>query len=79
MNGGRYCSPAVDAALRAGRATVEPAARLAAYGQAMRLLLADRSYIYLWHPVWFFGSAARLRGLSPVPDGLIRLQDLRLE
>ncbi len=79
LNGGRYCSPAVDAALRAGRATVEPAARLAAYGEAMRLLLADRSYIYLWHPVWFFGSAARLRGLSPVPDGLIRLQDLRLE
>ena len=79
LNGGRYCSPAVDAALRAGRRQVEPAARLAAYGEAMRLLLADRPYIYLWHPVWFFGGAARLRGLAPVPDGLIRLQDLRLE
>ena len=45
----------------------------------MRRLLADRPYIYLWHPVLFFGAAARLRGLAPVPDGLIRLQDLRLE
>ncbi|MDN3564232.1 ABC transporter substrate-binding protein [Paeniroseomonas aquatica] len=79
LNGGKYCSPAVDAALRAGRSQVAPEARQAAYAEAMRLLLAGRPYIYLWHPVWFFGTAAKLRGLALVPDGLIRPQGIKVE
>lgn len=78
LNGGRYCSEAADAALREGRISVEPAARLAAYGRAMEVLLRDRPYIYLWHPKSFVGTGAAVQGLRMVPDGLIRLQGLRL-
>ncbi len=78
LNGGKYCSEAADAALREGRSNVDPARRMAAYQRAMQVLLQDRPYIYLYHPTLFFGAAARLQGLQLVPDGLIRLQDLRL-
>lgn len=77
LNGGRYCSEQADAALRAGRTSVEPAARLAAYGTAMEILLRDRPYIYLWHPQSFFGTTAAVTGLRLIPDGLIRIQGLR--
>ncbi|WP_304807908.1 ABC transporter substrate-binding protein [Falsiroseomonas sp.] len=77
LNGGRYCSEQADAALRAGRTSVEPAARLAAYGTAMEILLRDRPYIYLWHPQSFFGTTAAVSGLRLIPDGLIRIQGLR--
>jgi peptide/nickel transport system substrate-binding protein len=77
LNGGKYCSEAADAALRAGRTSVDPAARLVAYGEAMQVLLADRPYIYLWHPMSFFGTTAAISGLRLVPDGLIRVQGLR--
>jgi peptide/nickel transport system substrate-binding protein len=78
LNGGRYCSEAADAALRRGRIATDLAVRQAAYAEAMRVLLADRPYIYLWHPRLFFGSGAQVQGLKPVPDGLIRLQGLRI-
>lgn len=78
LNGGRYCSEAADAALREGRTNVAPAARLAAYGRAMEVLLRDRPYIYLWHPTTFIGTGATVQGVRLIPDGLIRLQGLRL-
>lgn len=78
LNGGRYCSQEADAAMREGRTRVDPAARLAAYGRAMEILLRDRPYIYLWHPTWYFGTGASVQGLRMVPDGLIRLQGLRV-
>ncbi|MBU8540610.1 ABC transporter substrate-binding protein [Falsiroseomonas tokyonensis] len=77
LNGGRYCSEQADAALREGRTSVDPAARLAAYGRAMQVLLRDRPYIYLWHPQSFFGTTAAVSGLRLIPDGLIRVQGLR--
>jgi peptide/nickel transport system substrate-binding protein len=79
LNGGKYCSAEADAALREGRTQVDPARRAAAYGRAMQVLLTDRPYIYLWHPSWFFGTAAKLQGLRLVPDGLIRPQGIRLD
>ncbi|WP_424814265.1 ABC transporter substrate-binding protein [Roseococcus sp. YIM B11640] len=78
LNGGRYCSEAADAALREGRTRVDPAARLAAYGRAMEVLLRDRPYIYLWHAKNYIGTGAAVQSVRMVPDGLIRLQGLRL-
>ncbi|WP_426959747.1 ABC transporter substrate-binding protein [Muricoccus radiodurans] len=78
LNGGKYCSPEADAALREGRTSVEPAARAAAYERVMRVLLADRPYIYLWHSQVLHGAVARAEGVRALPDGLIRVQDVRL-
>lgn len=77
LNGGRYCNPEVDAAMTEARRSVDPAVRAAAYDRAARLYLADRPYIYLWHPLTLHGTGAAIEGLRPVPDGLIRVQGLR--
>lgn len=78
LNGGRYCSAAADAALREGRTSVDPAARLAAYSRAMEVLLRDRPYLYLWHQRVFLGTGAGVEGVRMIPDGLIRPQGVRL-
>jgi peptide/nickel transport system substrate-binding protein len=77
LNGGHYCNREVDAALNEARRSVDPAARAAAYDRAARLYLADRPYIYLWHPLVLHGTGATIEGLRPVPDGLIRVQGLK--
>jgi len=78
LNGGKYCSAEADAALREGRGSVEPERRAAAYEAAMRVLLRDRPYIYLWHSRVLHGASARLEGLRAMPDALVRVQDLRM-
>jgi peptide/nickel transport system substrate-binding protein len=76
LNGGRYCNPALDTLLNTARQSVDPAARAAAYEAAARIYLADRPYIYLWHPRVLHGVGAAIQGLQPVPDGIIRIQGL---
>ena len=77
LNGGRYCNPALDAALNTARQSVEPATRATAYDAAARIYLADRPYIYLWHSRVLHGVGAGVQGLQAVPDGIIRVQGLR--
>ena len=78
LNGGGYCNNQVDALLDAARGTTDMSRRNAEYEQANRILLSERPYIYLWHPVLIFGSTAKLAGFTPVPDGLMRLQNVSL-
>ena len=77
LNGGKYCNAEVDRLLNLGRQSGEAAVRKAAYGEAAKLYLEDRPYIYLWHPVLITGAAANIQGLAMVPDGLIRPQGVR--
>ncbi len=78
LNGGHYCNPKLDEALNAARSTTDMAARMVDYTAAARIYLADRPYIYLWHPVLVFGATSRLSGLRVVPDSLIRFPGLQL-
>jgi peptide/nickel transport system substrate-binding protein len=78
LNSSGYCNRETDRALREARTSVDPALRAAAYDRAARLYLADRPYIYLWHPQTLTGTSAAVEGFRLVPDGLVRLQGLRL-
>jgi peptide/nickel transport system substrate-binding protein len=78
LNGGRYCNRDVQAALVDARRSVDPAVRAAAYDRAARMYLADRPYINLWQPLTLHGALAGVQGLRVVPDGLIRVQGLRM-
>ena len=35
--------------------------------------------MFLYHVKWLWAASARLDGFAPVPDGLIRPQDIRLD
>lgn len=78
LNWGKYCSKEVDQALAAARATTEPAARLANYAAAAKIYGADRPHLFLYNYKWLWGLSEKIDGFLPHPDGLIRLQGVKL-
>lgn len=79
QNDGRYASAEADRLLDAARTEADPAKRRDLYAQLWQVALRqDRSRIYLWHRRNIVAHTARLTGYAPVPDGLIRVQGLRL-
>lgn len=79
QNDGRYANPEVDRLLDAARTESDLARRRELYAQVWNIALRqDRSRIYLWHRRNIVAHTARLTGYVPVPDGLIRVQGLRL-
>ncbi len=73
-----YCDAEVDTLIDEARTTLEPAERARAYEQVAAKVLADRPIIYLLHRKWLWAYSARLSGVRLVPDGLLRVQDLKL-
>ena len=70
----------VDRLLDAARVESDEEKRRELYSQVWTTSLRqDRHRMYLWHRKNIVAHTARLQGFAPVPDGLIRLQDLRLQ
>ncbi|MFT8244540.1 ABC transporter substrate-binding protein [Roseomonas sp. BN140053] len=80
QNDGRYSNPEVDRLLDAARVESDLEKRRAIYAQVWQTAFRqDRSRMMLYHRRNLIGHTARLQGFSPMPDGLIRVQDLRLQ
>ncbi|MGE3652169.1 MAG: ABC transporter substrate-binding protein [Reyranellaceae bacterium] len=79
LNGGKYCNADVDKYLKEGRGRVYLPSRLSAYEDAAKIYLAERPYIYLYHPTNIFGLSAKLDGFRVIPDGLMRVQGLKFK
>ena len=79
QNDGRYSNPEVDRLLEQARAEGDVERRKQLYRQIMELALGrDRMRIYLWHRKNVMIHSTRLSGYQPNPDGMIRLQGMRL-
>jgi peptide/nickel transport system substrate-binding protein len=78
-NTAHYCNPEVDRELDAARLVEAPAERLQHYAKAAERVLADRPIIYLYHGKYLYAMNPKLAGFTPYPDGLIRLQGMRME
>ena len=79
QNLGHYCDKDIDAWHREARAAGDPAARKAAYEKITARFLADGWMIYLYHPQYLIAHTARLENFKPMPDGLIRVMDVKLK
>ncbi len=79
QNWGKYCAPAFNTALEAGRAETDPVKRAGIYHQVASILADDRPMLFLYNVTWLFAHNAALKGFVPVPDGLIRVQGLSLD
>jgi len=80
QNDGRYANPEADRLLDAARAETDTERRRDLYAGLWQVALrADRSRLYLFHDKHVLAHTARLTGLRQVPDGLLRLQDMRLQ
>ncbi|MDX2104398.1 MAG: ABC transporter substrate-binding protein [Alphaproteobacteria bacterium] len=78
LNDGKYSNPEVDRLLDAARTTNDVAQRKAFYDQANRIILTERPRIYLYHLKNLVAHSARVSGFTPNPDGLLRLQGIRV-
>ncbi len=77
LNYAGYCKPEVDEILTKSRTTRDPAERRKLFEQLAAIALKDRPIVYLYHRHWLWAYTAKLSGLRPVPDGLVRVQGLK--
>jgi peptide/nickel transport system substrate-binding protein len=73
-----YCKPEVDELLNRSRSALDPAERRKIYEQIAAIVLKDRPIIYLFHRHLLWAHTAKLSGLRTIPDGLVRVQGLKM-
>jgi peptide/nickel transport system substrate-binding protein len=74
-----YCKDDVEKLIDESRTSLDPVRRAAAYDKIAQQIAKDRPIIYLYHRNWLWAHTAKLTGLRAVPDGMVRVQDLRLQ
>ncbi len=78
LNYSGYCNKEVDKEINDGRAEGDPAKRARIYEGVAAQVLKDRPIVYLYHRHWLWAYSAKLSGFRTVPDGMIRVQGMKL-
>lgn len=73
-----FCNAEFDKLITESRGEGDPAKRAKLFEQAAAIEAKERPIIYLYHRHWLHAYTAKLTGLGKYPDGLIRLQNLKL-
>lgn len=73
INDTHYCNPKVDELMAAARASTDQDVRKENYDAAREILNKELPLIYLYHSTWIWGMQTDIKGFTPYPDGLIRL------
>ncbi|WP_321339967.1 ABC transporter substrate-binding protein [Breoghania sp.] len=78
MNDSAYCNPEVDKLLNDARVAPDDAARKALYDKASKILDEELPIIYFYHLKWIWALSSKIEGFVPYPDGMIRLENMKL-
>ena len=78
LNYSGNCRQDMDDLINKSRATIDPAQRHKLFEQIAAMESTDRPIVYLFHRHWLWAYNTRLSGLRTVPDGLVRLQGLKM-
>ncbi|MDB5775590.1 MAG: transporter substrate-binding protein [Herbaspirillum sp.] len=78
MNYPGYCNPKVDDLLNQARATVDIAQRRKLYDEVADIIIPAQPIVYLYHRDWLWAYNKKLTGVRTIPDGLIRVQGLKM-
>jgi peptide/nickel transport system substrate-binding protein len=73
-----YCNKQVDELLNRSRTTLDPGERKKIYAEIAAIALKDRPIVYLFHRHWLWAYTNKLSGLRTIPDGLVRVQGLKM-
>ncbi len=73
-----YCKPEVEQLITDSRTSLDPAKRAQAYDKIAAQVQKDRPIVYLYHRNWLWAHTAKLSGLRTVPDGMVRVQGLKM-
>ncbi len=78
LNYAGWCEPEANALIDKSRVTVDRAERQKLFDQVAAHVLKDRPIVYLYHRHWLWAYPNKLTGFRTVPDGMIRLQGLKM-
>jgi peptide/nickel transport system substrate-binding protein len=78
LNYAGYSSKEVDDLINRSRAASGKAERQKLFDQIEAHIAHDRPIVYLFHRHWLWAHTAKLSGLRTVPDGMVRLQGLKM-
>ena len=79
LNYSGYCKAETDDLIKRSRSANDPAQREKLFQQiAAEVVGKERPIIYLYHRHWLWAHTAKLTGFRPTPDGMVRVQGLRL-
>jgi peptide/nickel transport system substrate-binding protein len=73
-----YCKEDVEKLIDESRTSLDATRRAAAYDKIARQVQQDRPIIYLYHRHWLWAHTSKLSGLRTVPDGMVRVQGLKM-
>jgi len=78
LNYAGFCRPETDELINRSRSTNDPAQRRKIFEQIAETIGKERPVVYLFHRHWLWAHSAKLSGLRTVPDGLVRVQGLKM-
>ncbi len=78
LNYAGICKPELDALLKQSREQLDPAGRGKTFEQIAAIVGKERPIVYLYHRHWLWAYTTKLSGLRTIPDGLVRVQDLKI-
>ena len=73
-----FCKPEVDELLTKSRSTLDVGQRVKLFEQIATEIVKERPIIYLYHRHWLWAYNKKLTGVRPIPDGLVRVQGLKM-
>ncbi|MEL6887859.1 MAG: ABC transporter substrate-binding protein [Pseudomonadota bacterium] len=79
INDSKYSNPKMDDVMNAARVAPSTEERKALYDQAMAIMMDDLNRVFLYHVNWIWAYNASLKGFTPYPDGMIRLENVTWE
>ena len=74
-----YCKQEVETLINESRTSLDSESRAATYDKIAQHVQKDRPIIYLYHRHWLWAHTNKLSGLRTVPDGMVRVQGLRMK
>jgi peptide/nickel transport system substrate-binding protein len=78
LNYAGYANADFDRLINESRGTTDAAQRMKLFGEAAAMEHRDRPVVYLYHRHWLWAHTSRLSGFRTIPDGLVRVQNLKL-
>jgi peptide/nickel transport system substrate-binding protein len=78
LNYSGYCDAETDKLLAQSRSLRDPAERRKVFDQIAARVLKERPIVYVYHRKWLWAYNAKLSGVREIPDGLLRVQGLKL-
>ncbi len=78
LNYAGYCDAETDKLLAQSRTLRDPSERKKVFERIAARVLTERPIVYLYHRNWLWAYSAKLQGVRQIPDGLLRVNGLKL-